>query len=164
MLGAVGAAAMAGSAASLAMLPAHAEAPVTQGSNFSGPVSFADMVDRVKGAVVAVKVNMVEKADSENPGFGGEGLPPGMPPMSPDDPLFRFFKRFGARTVAPTALSRTRTRARRSARDFIISADGYVVTNNHVVENSTEVTLTIEGGKTVPAKIIGVTRRPIWRC
>ena len=88
MLGAVGAAAMAGSAASLAMLPAHAEAPVTQGMNFSGPVSFADMVDRVKGAVVAVKVNMVEKADSEDPGFGGEGLPPGMPPLSPDDPLY----------------------------------------------------------------------------
>ena len=101
MLGAVGAAAMAGSAASLAMLPAHAEAPVTQGLNFSGPVSFADMVDRVKGAVVAVKVNMVEKADSENPGFGGEGLPPGMPPLSPDDPLFRFFKRFGGPNGGP---------------------------------------------------------------
>ena len=101
MLGAVGAAALAGSAASVAMPPAHAEAPLTQGMNFSGPVSFADMVDRVKGAVVAVKVNMVEKADSEAPGFGGEGLPPGMPPMSPDDPLYRFFKRFGGQNGGP---------------------------------------------------------------
>ncbi len=159
MLGAVGAAAMAGSAASLAMLPAHAEAPVTQGSNFSGPVSFADMVDRVKGAVVAVKVNMVEKADSENPGFGGEGLPPGMPPLSPDDPLFRFFKRFGGPNGGPHGGEPHAHKGQALGSGFIISSDGYVVTNNHVVENSTEVTLTIEGGKTVPAKIIGVDKK-----
>ena len=46
MLSAVGAAALVGSAASLALLPAHAEAPATQVQ--VGPPSFADMVDRVK--------------------------------------------------------------------------------------------------------------------
>ena len=51
---------------------------------------------------------------------------------------------------------RSRTRARRSARASSFRADGYVVTNNHVVENATEVTVTIEGGKSVPAKIIGI--------
>ncbi len=103
LLGAVGAAALAGTAGSLALLPAHAEAPVTQGMNFVGPASFADMVDRVKGAVVAVKVNVVEKAENDDPGLGGEGLPPGMPPLSPDDPLYRFFKRFGGPNGMPAA-------------------------------------------------------------
>ena len=141
------------------MLPAHAEAPVTQGMNFVGPASFADMVDRVKGAVVSVKVNVVEKAEADGADSGGgEGLPPGMPPLSPDDPLYRFFKRFGGPNGMPMPQPHPH-KGQALGSGFIISSDGYVVTNNHVVENSTEVTLTLEGGKAVPAKIIGVDKK-----
>ena len=38
---------------------------------------------------------------------------------------------------------------------FFISADGYIVTNNHVVDHATEVTITTSDGKTMPAKVIG---------
>ena len=38
---------------------------------------------------------------------------------------------------------------------FFISADGYIVTNNHVVDHATEVTITTADGKTMPAKVIG---------
>ena len=38
---------------------------------------------------------------------------------------------------------------------FFISADGYVVTNNHVVDHATEVTVTTSDGKTIAAKVIG---------
>ena len=38
---------------------------------------------------------------------------------------------------------------------FFISADGYVVTNNHVVEHAKEVTVTTADGKTIPARIVG---------
>ncbi len=159
LLGAVGAAALFGAVSSLALLPAHAEAPVNQGLVFASPPSFADMVDHVKGAVVAVKVNVVEKADAENPG-AGEGLPPGMPPLSPDDPLYRFFKRFGGPNGMPNGGPLPHShKGQALGSGFIISSDGYVVTNNHVVDSATDVTITLDGGKSVPAKIIGVDKK-----
>ena len=42
---------------------------------------------------------------------------------------------------------------------FIISSDGYVVTNNHVVENATEVNVTTDEGKTVPATVVGTDKK-----
>jgi serine protease Do len=38
---------------------------------------------------------------------------------------------------------------------FFISSDGYIVTNNHVVDHATEVTVTTSDGKTLAAKVIG---------
>ena len=38
---------------------------------------------------------------------------------------------------------------------FFIGSDGYIVTNNHVVDHATEVTITTADGKTMPAKVIG---------
>ena len=158
LMGAASAVALTGSVATMAIVPfsaARAEGPVTQGMNYVGPQSFADMVDRVKGAVVSVKVNVVDKtAESAS---DNEGLPPGMPPLSPDDPLYRFFKRFGGPNGAPTPQHPHKGQAQGSG--FIISADGYLVTNNHVVENATEVTVTLDGGKVVAAKIIGTDKK-----
>lgn len=136
-------------------LAARAEAPVTQGMAAVGPASFADMVDRVKGAVVSVKVTTIDKAEAE----GGEvpGLPPGMPPLSPDDPLYRFFKRFGAPN-GPHGDARPH-KGQAQGSGFIISADGYVVTNNHVVENASEVSVTLDSGKTVSAKVLGTDKK-----
>ena len=39
---------------------------------------------------------------------------------------------------------------------FFISSDGYIVTNNHVVDHATEVTITTADGKSMPAKVIGI--------
>ncbi|MCI4678776.1 Do family serine endopeptidase [Rhodoblastus acidophilus] len=152
MLSAVGATALIGSAAGVTMVPAHAEAPANQGLNPVGPTSFADLVDRVKGAVVSVKVDVVEKSDANGADFGG-GLPPGMPPVSPDDPLYHFFKRFGS------PMPRHPHKGEALGSGFIISSDGYVVTNNHVVNDATDVKITLQGGKVVPAKIVGVDKK-----
>ena len=38
---------------------------------------------------------------------------------------------------------------------FFVSADGYIVTNNHVVDHAKSVTVTTDDGKTLDAKVIG---------
>ena len=38
---------------------------------------------------------------------------------------------------------------------FFISADGYIVTNNHVVDHAKDVTITTADGKTIPARVVG---------
>jgi serine protease Do len=109
----------------------------------TGPASFADVVDHVKGAVVAIKVKGYEESHG-NPFEGQE--------MSPDDPMYRFFKRFGGETP-----QKHMTQSQGSG--FIISADGYVVTNNHVVEHASDVEVALDDGRSLPAKVIGTDKR-----
>ena len=126
--------------------PALAEAPLAQLAPASGPASFADVVERVKGAVVAIKVKAVETPNNE----GEEG-----PELSPDDPLYDFFKRFGQGRGGMPQKHVTQSQGS----GFVISADGYVVTNNHVVDHASEVEVVLDSGKTLPAKIIGTDKR-----
>ncbi|MBN9082278.1 MAG: serine peptidase [Rhizobiales bacterium 62-17] len=160
LLGAVAVLALGGALGAVNIAPqittsAHAEAPLT---NASMP-SFADTIQRVRGAVVSVKVNIVESANDEaGPGQG----PQGMPRLQPGDPLERFFRRFGEEGL-PFQMPNQRQQQRRGIAQgsgFIISADGYVVTNNHVVKNARgDVSLTLDGGKTVTAKVIGTDEK-----
>jgi serine protease Do len=77
------------------------------------------------------------------------------PDLSPDDPMYRFFKRFGRQGGGTE--NRHATMSQGSG--FIISPDGYVVTNNHVVEHASEVEVSLDNGKTLAAKIIGTDKR-----
>jgi serine protease Do len=116
----------------------------------SAPLSFADVVERVRGAVVSVKVKTID-----NEALGRSG--PALPRLQPGDPLERFFRQFGE----PGADERSGRQARprqglAQGSGFIISADGYVVTNNHVIDHAQEITLTLDGGKTLEASLVGV--------
>jgi serine protease Do len=114
------------------------------------PASFADVVDRVRGAVVSVKVKTTETAEM-NEEFD-------FPQIVPGDPLERFFKHFREEGGGNHQHAKPHiTQAQGSG--FIISSDGYVVTNYHVVENATEVSVTLDDGKDLPAKIIGTDKK-----
>ncbi len=117
----------------------------------AGPASFADIVDRVKGAVVSVKVKLDEVADDETE---FEGRPRNFPKGSPFE---RFFKRFGI--PMPDEDEGARPHGERQTAQgsgFFITTDGYIVTNNHVVDHASEVTVTTDAGKVIKAKVIGV--------
>jgi serine protease Do len=118
----------------------------------SGPASFADIVDRVSGAVVSVKVKLSEVADSDDE----QDPEPRERPFPKGGPWDRFFKRFGFPNPDEEGPPQHPDHAMAQGSGFFISADGYVVTNNHVVERANEVTVTTVSGKTMPAKVIGV--------
>lgn len=118
----------------------------TSSLSTSAELSFANVVDRVKPAVVSVKVD-IESAAATNEDLSGEmdGLPPGVQ---------QFFNRHGQQDGAPEQQAQRQGLALGSG--FLISADGYVVTNNHVIEHAKSVSVTMDDGRTLEAKVIGV--------
>ncbi|WOJ89244.1 Do family serine endopeptidase [Methylocapsa polymorpha] len=106
----------------------------------------------MRGAVVSVKVKITEtgEADEETE----------TPHVAPGDPLERFFKRFGEEGGGlPFEQHGKPHSTQAQGSGFIISSDGYVVTNNHVVDHATDVSLTMDDGKIVPATVVGVDKK-----
>jgi serine protease Do len=131
--------------------PAHAEL-----RSSTQPVqvvpSFADVIDRVKPAVVSVRVKIQNVASRDN---GDENGPqfaiPDLPPGSPFEQFFRQFRDQQGRGGQPGP----RHYAQAQGSGFFISDDGYLVTNNHVVENAAQVQVVMDDGRTLDAKVIG---------
>ena len=115
------------------------------------PVGFADIVEKVKPSVISVRVKVDGGARMMS--FDGDS------PFPPGSPMERFFRRFGApdgqdvpdRPRGP----RGRNFTMGQGSGFFISADGYAVTNNHVVDKAESVEVTTDDGKTYTAKVIG---------
>ena len=116
------------------------------------PGSFADVVDRVSPAVVSVKVKITEDAEDSDQ----QQSPQAMPNIPKGDPLERFFRQFGDKGVPHQDHPRT---GMAQGSGFFISADGYIVTNNHVVEHATDVQVTLQDGRSVPATVIGTDKK-----
>jgi serine protease Do len=128
---------------------ALAGAAQAQTATAIAPSSFADVVEHVRGAVVSVKVKTTETADM-NEEFD-------LPQIVPGDPLERFFKHFREEGGNHKHAKPHLTQAQGSG--FIISSDGYVVTNYHVVENATDVSVTLDDGKDLPATVVGTDKK-----
>jgi serine protease Do len=133
--------------------PAHAELR-SAAQPIQNVPSFADVIDRVKPAVVAVKVKVQNVADRDD---DEDGRQFSMPDLPPGHPMERFFRQFRDSERGDRGSRRERPRqfGQSLGSGFFISADGYVVTNNHVVDKATEVTVTMDDGKELSAKVIG---------
>jgi serine protease Do len=120
---------------SLAILRPHAVAD-------TGPPSFADLAEEVKYCVVNISTTQVV-----------QGMP--LQPFSaPDSPFREFFgddlfKRF----FGDMPQGQMKTHALGSG--FVISEDGFILTNNHVIEKATEIKIRLQSGKEYDAKIVG---------
>jgi len=151
LLGATAVVAVAAFAGQSGLAPTQA---VAQSQTQSvAPMSFADTVERVRGAVVSVKVKIVENASAD------DSEQPGLPQLRPGDPLERFFRQFGGQNGMPGMRPRGPHTGQAQGSGFIISSDGYIVTNNHVVENATDVSVTLDNGKSVAATVVGTDKR-----
>lgn len=116
--------------------------PVISGGR---PASFADLADREKPAVVNISTSKNVKR-SLHPFFGNES-----PFGGNRDQFDDFFKRF-----FPDMPNKEFNEKQKSlGSGFIISKDGYIVTNNHVVENADDIKVKLLNGKEYGAKIIG---------
>jgi serine protease Do len=118
------------------------------------PIGFADIVERVKPSVISVKVNINEKLSKNDSDEDSS-------PFQPGSPMERFFRRFGGQDGLPPGLRGPRGRGVVTGQGsgFFISADGYAVTNNHVVDGADKVEVTTDDGKTHTAKVIGTDAR-----
>ena len=117
---------------------------------------FADLVDRVMPAVISVQVKYANAAASDEDSAGpGQQQMPGLP----DGPLGEFFKQFRGQIPGMPGQGGGEDQRPRGGMaqgsGFIISADGYAVTNNHVVKDADEVSVTMKDGTEYKAEVIG---------
>jgi serine protease Do len=120
----------------LAATPAPASGRVTGLPDFSGLVA-------ENGAAV-VNISVIEKVQKAgNFGIPGEA----------DDPLSQFFRRYQMPSPGRAPPMKG------TGSGFIVSADGYVLTNAHVVDGASEVTVKLTDRREFVAKVIGVDKR-----
>jgi len=132
--------------------PAHAQVN-NEVSKVAQPIGFADIVERVKPSVISVKVNISQKVAKDD--GDSDDLP-----FQPGSPMERFFRRFGGPDGLPPGLRGGKGRViTGQGSGFFISADGFAVTNNHVVDGASKVEVTADDGKIYSAKVIGTDQR-----
>jgi serine protease Do len=103
------------------------------------PDSFADLTAKLLPSVVNISVSQTLKAPTKG----------SLPDIPPDSPLNDLFKNFlGPRGAVPR-------HATSLGSGFIIDPSGYIVTNNHVIENGDQITVMLSDETMLPAKLVG---------
>jgi serine protease Do len=109
----------------------------------AAPFSFADLAAKVSPAVVTISsAHKVESSADAAP-----DLPFDFPKGSPFEDFFRHFREQQRRAPSDRVMA--------LGSGFIIDPSGYVVTNNHVVEEGTDIKVTLSTGQEYAAKLIG---------
>ena len=107
------------------------------------PGNFSDLAEKVRPGVVNIQV--VKKV--RNVAFGSRGLPGN--PFGEDNPFGDFFGPFSGGNPAPAPEQRG------VGSGFIMSREGYILTNNHVVEDAGQIKVKLASGKEYDGKIVG---------
>jgi serine protease Do len=113
---------------------------------------FADLVAKVKPAVISVRVKMDDTAQTASMTQKENAIP-----LQPGSPLEKFFQDFGSQGSEdmPNGVPQRHQVITGEGSGFFISPDGYAVTNNHVVDHAKSVQVTTDDGTLYTAKVIG---------
>ena len=133
-------------AAALALGLGLALGPVAGSSAWalnSAPASFADLAAKVSPSVVMITTTSVVAAPTD----GANG------PLPPGSPFQKFFKDFMDKNGQPLPQGPMRQEALGSG--FVISPDGYIVTNNHVIKGADSIEVSFEDHEHYKAKVVG---------
>jgi serine protease Do len=114
----------------------------------SRTAGFADLVEKVKPAVISVRVKVDSASASQVNGDGSRIVP------FSGSPSQKFFDQFGF-GEGPNETTRPHRMITGVGSGFFISADGYAVTNYHVVDHASSVEVKTDDGATYTAKVIG---------
>jgi len=122
-------------------------APLAGAQGRVGLPDFTDLYEKQGPAVVSIDVTQKIRR-------------PRLPDISEDDPFYEFFRRFGQipRGGGRGAPERE-YESQSTGSGFILSGDGFVITNAHVVEDSSEVTVRLTDRREFTAKVIGSDKR-----
>ena len=131
--------------ASVLLASAAFVAPAPALAQRAGLPDFTDLYERQSPAVVSIDVT--QKAKRQR-----------LPELSEDDPFYEFFRRFGQ--IPRNGPGGGREFEQQSTGSgFIVSPDGYIVTNAHVVDDASEVTVRLSDKREFVAKVIGSDSR-----
>ena len=113
-------------------------APLQEAQAFGAPESFAELADKISPSVVNITTSAMIAAPAD-----------GMPMVPAGSPFEDFFDDFGG----PGPGGPQRSEALGSG--FVISEDGFIVTNNHVIEGADEIEIEFFSGERLKAKLVG---------
>jgi serine protease Do len=145
----------------LALPPEAPAAQTVPSTSVQTLPDFADLVEKHGPAVVNINTQARRTPTSSVPG------------LSEDDPFYEFFRRFmppeqqqnprrgdrGERSEREKSGPRAPLRPFGLGSGFIVSQDGYIVTNAHVVENADEITVRLSDKREFKAKVVGADTR-----
>ena len=132
---------IAGVGAASFLYPISTSNAKTASSPGAFPGSFSQLIKKAKPSVVNISTVRTIKGGRQAPHFGR--------PFGPNDPFSDFFDRF-FRDQVPRDY-----RQKSLGSGFIINEDGYILTNNHVVENMDEIKVKLADEMEFTAKLIG---------
>jgi serine protease Do len=129
------------------LMPFVAPLPAAAQGRQGALPDFTDLYERQGPAVVSIDVT--QKARKQR-----------FPDISEDDPFYEFFRRFGqVPRNGPGGGQQREFETQSTGSGFIISPDGYIVTNAHVVDDASEVTVRLSDKREFIAKVIGSDAR-----